>query len=51
MLEAMVPVVAAGTTEREVVKELELDKQAATILLEAPLVDRVAGMVVASLKV
>jgi hypothetical protein len=51
MLAAVVPVVAAGTMEMEVVKELELDKPAATTLLEAAPVDRVAATAVALLKV
>jgi len=51
MLAAVVPVVVEGTMEREVVKELELDRLAATTLLEAALVDMVAAMVAALLKV
>jgi hypothetical protein len=51
MLAAVVPVVGVGTTEMEVVKELELDRPAATTLLEAAPVDRVAATAVALLKV
>jgi len=51
MLAAVVPVVVEGTMEREVVKELEVDRLAATTLPEAALVDTVAAMVAALLKV
>ena len=51
MLVVVVPVVAVGTTEMEVVTAKELDRPAAMTLPEAVRVELVAATVAASLKV